>query len=71
MANDKQQATAQAQASAYPNVINVNEQKTLFSNPRADIPIFHGDQTKDSKIYDGSNQNCTNNILFFRCSNSW
>ena len=47
MANDKQQATAQAQASAYPNVINVNEQKTLFSNPKVD-PNFYGDHTKDS-----------------------
>jgi hypothetical protein len=28
--------------------MNVNELKTLFSNPKADIPIFYGDHTKDS-----------------------
>jgi hypothetical protein len=24
------------------NVVNVNKLKTLFSNPKADIPIFYG-----------------------------
>jgi hypothetical protein len=28
--------------------MNVNKLKTLFSNPKADIPIFYGDHTKDS-----------------------
>jgi hypothetical protein len=41
MAEDQQQAVAQAQA-AHPNVMNVNELKTLFSNPKADIPFFMG-----------------------------
>ena len=30
------------------NVVNVDELKTLFSNPKADIPIFYGDRTKDT-----------------------
>jgi hypothetical protein len=47
MTEDKQQAAAYAQA-ADPNVMNVNELKTLFSNPKAVIPIFYGDHTKDS-----------------------
>jgi hypothetical protein len=46
VAEDKQQSAAKAQA-ANPKVINVNELKTLFSNPKADIPIFCGNQTKD------------------------
>jgi hypothetical protein len=33
MAEDKQQAAAQAQI-ANPNIMNVNELKTLFSNPK-------------------------------------
>ncbi len=28
--------------------MNVNELKALFSNPKADIPIFYGNHTKDS-----------------------
>jgi hypothetical protein len=28
-------------------LVNVNELKTLFANPNADIPIFYGDRTKD------------------------
>jgi hypothetical protein len=47
MAEDKQQAAAQAQA-ANPNVMNVNELKALFSNPKANIPIFYGGHTNDS-----------------------
>ncbi len=46
MAEDEQQAAAQAQA-ANPQIMNVNELKTLFSNPKADIPILYGDHTKD------------------------
>jgi hypothetical protein len=42
MAEDEQQAAAQA---ADPNV---NEMKTLFSNPKADITIFYRDHTMDS-----------------------
>ncbi len=45
MAEDEQQAAAQA---ANPNVMNVNELKTLFSNPKAHIPIFYEDNMKDS-----------------------
>jgi hypothetical protein len=45
IAEDQQQAAAQA---ANPKVMNVNELKTLFSNPKADIPIFYGDHSKDS-----------------------
>ncbi len=30
------------------NMVNVNKLKTIFSNPKADIPIFYGDNTKDS-----------------------
>jgi hypothetical protein len=44
---EDEQGAAQAQA-ADPNVMNVNELKTLFSNPKADIPIFFGDHRKDS-----------------------
>jgi hypothetical protein len=47
MSKDKQQAAAQAQA-ANPNVMNVNELKTFFSDPKADIPIFDVDHTKGS-----------------------
>jgi hypothetical protein len=47
MAEDEQQAVAQAQASN-PNLMNIIELKTLFSNPKADIPIFYEDYTKDS-----------------------
>jgi hypothetical protein len=39
VAEDEQQPDAQA---ANPNVMHVNELKTLFSNPKADIPIFTG-----------------------------
>ena len=28
--------------------MNVDELKTLFSNPKAHIPIFYGDLTKDT-----------------------
>ena len=36
-------------AAANPNPQNlVNELKTIFSNPKEDIPIFYGDKTKDS-----------------------
>jgi hypothetical protein len=48
MAKDEQQAAAQAQAVANHKVMNVNELKTLLSNPKADTPIFYGDHTKDS-----------------------
>jgi hypothetical protein len=44
---ENEQVAAQAQA-ANLNVMNVNELKTLFSNPKSDISIFYGDQTKDS-----------------------
>ena len=38
-----------AAAAANPNPHNlVNELKTIFSNPKADILIFYGDKTKDS-----------------------
>jgi hypothetical protein len=47
MAEDKQQVAAQAQA-AHSNVMNVNELKTLFSNPKAEIPICYGEHKKDS-----------------------
>jgi hypothetical protein len=47
MVEEKQQAAAQALASN-PQVMNVNELKTLFSNPKADIPIFYQDHTKES-----------------------
>jgi hypothetical protein len=30
------------------NLVNVNELKTLFSNPKADIAIFYGDHTKEA-----------------------
>ena len=40
-------AAGQAQA-GQGNVVNVNELKTLFSNPKADIPIFYGDHTRDT-----------------------
>ncbi len=43
MAEDKQQATAQA---ANPNVMNINESKTLFSNPKVDITIFLREKTQ-------------------------
>jgi hypothetical protein len=39
MVEDEEQAAAQA---ANPNVMNANELKTLFSDPKADIPIFYG-----------------------------
>jgi hypothetical protein len=45
MAKDKQRKAAQA---ANPNIMNVNKLKTLFSNPKADIPVFYRDSTKDS-----------------------
>jgi hypothetical protein len=45
MTEDKQQAAAQA---ANPNVMNVNELKTMFSNPKVYIPIFYRANTKDS-----------------------
>jgi hypothetical protein len=31
-----------------PQLVNVNELKTIFSNPKADIPVIFGDITKDS-----------------------
>ena len=40
-------AAGQAQA-RQGNVVNVNELKTLFSNPNADIPIFYGDHIRDT-----------------------
>ncbi len=39
MAEDEQQAAAQA---ANPNIMNVNELKTLFSNPKATSQFFMG-----------------------------
>jgi hypothetical protein len=47
MADDKdQQAQPQAGPPNPPNLVNVNLLKTLFLNPKADIPIFYGDDTK-------------------------
>ena len=40
-------AAGQAQA-GQGNVVNVNELKALFSNPKADSPICYGDHTKDT-----------------------
>ncbi len=45
MAEDEQQAAAPASG---PAVKNVNELKTLFSNLKADIPIFYEEHSKDS-----------------------
>jgi hypothetical protein len=45
MAEDQQLAVVHVQAAANPN--DMNELKTLFSNPKVDIPIFYGDHTKD------------------------
>jgi hypothetical protein len=48
MAENEQQAQAAQAQAGNQNIMNVNELKTLFSNPKADIPIFYGDQSKDS-----------------------
>jgi hypothetical protein len=68
MAIDKQKAAAKAHA-AYPNVMNVNELKTLVSNPKADMLIFYGDHTKDSII--AKDQDCSSNLPLVRCIYSW
>ncbi len=39
---------AGAAAAAAANNQMVNQLETIFSNPKADIPIFYGDKSKDS-----------------------
>jgi hypothetical protein len=55
-----------------PQLVNINELKTIFSNP--DIPVFYGDITKDSvtaKYICATNTDCSSNVPLVRCSNSW
>jgi hypothetical protein len=46
--NAKKGKMAEGKQQANPHVMNVNELKTLFSNPKAYIPNFYGDRTNDS-----------------------
>jgi hypothetical protein len=71
MAEDAHRVAAQAQA-ADQNVMIVNELKTLFSNPKGDIPILYGDHTKNSITpnFFLLHQNCISNLPLVRCSNS-
>ena len=46
--------------------INVNQLKTAFSNPKADIPIIYGDSALECEIPVGQNQNCTHNVRMVR-----
>ena len=44
---DNEENNPAAQANPNPHNL-VNELKTIFSNPKADIPLFYGDKAKDS-----------------------
>jgi len=48
MDNNAQNAQPAAGAAAAANNQIVNQLQTIFSNPKADIPIFYGEKTRDS-----------------------